>query len=381
MTDIDDLTKLRRHQDVLRELAHLATEQRPLEMLLNNFAVQVARAVEIQHVKILRYRPEYGDLLMAAGIGWQDGFVGHATFSIDLSSPGGSAFQTGQPVCVASLSQSGEFRISPLLEAHDIVSLANVPIQIDGAAWGVLEVDSEVPRDFSIDTQTFLLTAASILGAALRHMHAYGASEKRLGEQAVAAQRRDLQLVEVYHRVKNNFQGILSLIAHEQRKLGKDQQQCLKSVADGIIAMSLAHDQLALSQTKETVNLSNYLETLATRVQKPIPNLVVEVNAEDYDTTIDMAVPIGLILNELITNCVKHAFDETGGTVKVGLVRARLPGELKMIVSDNGRGIDATRPGGSGMKLINALARQVRGRVERESSDKGTRTTIYFPAR
>ena len=109
----DDLEKLRRHQQVLVELSHVASQKLPSENLLTHTVAQVARAVEVDHVKILRYRPETGDLIAEAGTGWRPGVVGHATFGADLASPPGLAFQTGQPVVIPNIDEADDFRISP----------------------------------------------------------------------------------------------------------------------------------------------------------------------------------------------------------------------------------------------------------------------------
>jgi len=384
MPQPDLLEKLRRHQDVLREIAFLVARKESFDGLLHAIIVQVARAVEIDHVKILRHRPEHGDLLMEAGVGWKDGYVGHATFALDLSSPGGGAFQTGQPIAIPNLLESTEFRQSPLLRDHNIVSVLNVPIMADGATWGVLEIDSTELCDFSLDTQDFLLTAGAILGTALQRETVERAHRATLSDAALMAQKRELQLLELHHRVKNNFQIIVSMIAYERRLADKAGQDVLTKLADNILGMALAHDQLAISRTKETLKLAHYLETLGLRIQKPIPGLIVEIKAEDYDVPVETAVPLGLIMNELITNSVKHAFGPEGGTVLVELGRAPNHGEVQMVVTDTGEnaGKSPALPAasGTGLTLIDALARQIRGRVERVGTLTGMHTSIFFPS-
>jgi two-component sensor histidine kinase len=90
-------------------------------------------------------------------------------------------------------------------------------------------------------------------------------------------------------------------------------------------------------------------------------------------------VPLGLILNEAVTNSVKHAFGEEGGRIGVKLTSGVGYGEAQLTVADNGGGIRNPRAGGSGQKLIAALARQIGGEIEQNSSDKGTTTSVTFP--
>jgi two-component system, sensor histidine kinase PdtaS len=92
-------------------------------------------------------------------------------------------------------------------------------------------------------------------------------------------------------------------------------------------------------------------------------------------------VPLGLILNEIATNSIKHAFGaDGGGKITVKLVAGIGYGEGLLCVADNGRGIKEHNPTGSGLRLIAALARQIGGMVNQDSSDQGTTTCLTFPA-
>jgi hypothetical protein len=94
------LDEVRRHVRIFIDLARVASESADEEGFLDQVVVQVARAVEIDHVKILRYRRREADLLIAAGFGWKEGVVRSATLSADLRSPPGRSFQTAQPVVI-----------------------------------------------------------------------------------------------------------------------------------------------------------------------------------------------------------------------------------------------------------------------------------------
>ena len=137
-----ELEKVRRHVRILVDLGRAAGETADLNRFLDQAVVQVARAVEIGHVKVLRYRRREADLLVAAGFGWKEGVVGSATLSADLRSPPGRSFQTAEPVYIRNFDEQQDFIISDLLRQHHIVSLVNVPVLTAGAAWGVLEIDS-----------------------------------------------------------------------------------------------------------------------------------------------------------------------------------------------------------------------------------------------
>ena len=103
------------------------------------------------------------------------------------------------------------------------------------------------------------------------------------------------------------------------------------------------------------------------------------MEADDVDLLIDRAVPLGLVLNEAVTNSAKHAFDGGTGAIAVRLVAGVGRGEARLSISDNGQGIDPSQPAGSGTRLIKSLAAQIGGQVEQESSKQGTTTTLQFP--
>ncbi|OBQ81564.1 hypothetical protein CK218_29600 [Mesorhizobium sp. WSM3879] len=377
-----ELAKLRRHVRILVDLGRVAGEQTPLGRFLDQACVQVARAVEIDHAKILRYRPRTADLFMEAGFGWKEGTVRNAVFSADLRSPPGRTYQTAEPLVIVdgtAAEQDGEYVFSDVLREHHIKSLANVPILIKGAAWGVLEVDSSVTRNFSEDTVDFMTAAAALIASAMRRPEV-DRSNLESTTALVQAQQREVLLREMQHRVKNNFQLILASIAIQKRRLERPEvHRALEHVANRVNAISLAHDQLAPGQDLRTVDVAGYLRALCASLQTQVEIATIEIAADEVELSIERAVPLGLILNEAAMNSVKHAFGAEGGRIVVKLESGIGYGEARLTVADNGRGIQNPRPGGSGQKLIQALARQMGGNVQQESSAAGTTITVIFP--
>jgi two-component sensor histidine kinase len=374
------LKKLRRHVRILVDIGRLAGEKVDLSRFLDQAVVQIARAVEINHVKVLQYRPRQSDLLVVAGIGWKEGVVRNAALSADLRSAPGRAFQTAEPVTIKNLNEQEEFVRSDFLKEHGIISLTNVPVLIDGAAWGVLEVDSTTPRDFSEDTSDFLTAAAAQIGTFVQHHNAQPDEGAHLIAAAAEAQKRQILLREMQHRVKNSFQLILSSISIQKRRYSAEEtQRALDHVASRISAISLAHDQLAPREDGKIVRLSDYIRALCTVIRQQAENIEVDVQSDELELSIDRAVPVGLILNETVTNSIKHAFGPEGGRIVVGLAGGVGYGEAILTVADNGRGMRTSSSNGSGLKLITSLAKQVGGAVEQESSSSGTTTSLRFP--
>jgi two-component system, sensor histidine kinase PdtaS len=375
-----DLAKLRRHVRILVDLGRLVGETLSLDRFLDQACMQVARAIEIDHVKVLRYRRRTADLFMEAGMGWKEGVVRSATFPSDLRSPPGRSYQTAEPLVIEDTGHAPDFVVSDVLKEHSIVSLANVPILIDGAAWGVLEVDSSTRRSFSQDTIEFMTAAASIIGPTVQRRMLDRAEAEATAVIAARTQARDVLLREMQHRVKNNFQLILASIEMQKRRFEEPEvRRVLDHVSNRINAISLAHDQLAPRQDIHAVDVASYLRALCTSIEAQVENVAVELEADEIELAIDRAVPLGLILNEAATNAVKHAFGSEGGRISVKLASGVGYGEARLTIADNGRGIVDPRPGGSGQKLIQALARQIGGEIEQASSNRGTSVSVTFP--
>jgi two-component sensor histidine kinase len=205
-------------------------------------------------------------------------------------------------------------------------------------------------------------------------------------EHAIAHEQLGMLLQELTHRVKNSLQIIAAMVGIEARSHKSGQgKAALERVSHRIDALGHLYSKLSKVDTIETVNAATYLDELCR-------DLIASVHKED-STSIelktdignellptDRAIPIGLIVNELVTNAVKYAFPgKTSGTVLVTL--KRLPGELRLTVADDGQGLDPRRAdSGLGGRLVEGFAQQLGGRVERESNGQGTPVRLILPS-
>jgi two-component sensor histidine kinase/putative methionine-R-sulfoxide reductase with GAF domain len=371
------------YQQVLASLGRAASEALPPQRLMHHVAAQVSRVTHIKRTKVLRYRPNHADLLMEAGVGWRKGLVGHATFGIDIASPAGRSVQTGRPVVVANLQTDPEFRTSEVLRDHGIVSLVNVPIFTESRTWGVLEVDSETERDFDEGDVTFLITVANILGIAIRHYETQQRALDEVAEFALERLRAETMRQELQHRVKNNFQTIISFLSIQRREASSPEaSDRLSNVINLVHTIALAHDQLAPEENAGQVEFSAYLSSLCLKLDPQQEEIMIKVvvgTGANLLLPLDRAVTAALIMNELVTNSLKYAFDHAGGTVTVSFSVDHDLDEASLIVADDGRGMDSAAEEGMGTKLVQAFAEQLHGRVIREAAAKGTLTRINFP--
>ena len=236
-----DPQKALSYQRALAVFTRIVDEPASVPGLLQNAAAQVARITHIKHVKILRYRPDRGDLLVEAGVGWKPGVVGHVSFGADRFSAPGRSMQTGAPVAVEDIANDPEFRYADVLREHSIMSVLNVPIFVDGTHWGVLEVDTVEKTTFVEFEVHSLAIFANILGVSLAKDAARIAAAKAASLISQSKSETEIMLRELQHRMKNNLQVIVSLLALQGREsASEDARARIGRVMDRVMAIGLA---------------------------------------------------------------------------------------------------------------------------------------------
>jgi len=211
---------------------------------------------------------------------------------------------------------------------------------------------------------------------------------KRAEDQLKASLReKEVMLLEIHHRVKNNLQIVSSLLNMQARNArDKDTIGILSESRDRIITMSLIHSQLYESKNLSEINMKGFMDKLLVQLFQisPVEDVKITpiVRAGDCSLPISIAVPVGLIVNELISNAFKHAFaDRKEGKIEVSLTASE-GGRINLTVSDDGVGlppgfdINTTRT--LGLHLVKILAEdQLQGNLE-VTSDMGTTFEIEF---
>lgn len=197
---------------------------------------------------------------------------------------------------------------------------------------------------------------------------------------------KEILLKEIHHRVKNNLLVVTSLLDLQAMQVSEDSVlKVLKESKNRVLSMALIHEKLYSSPDLSRVNFRDYLEslvnTLFTSYQARSSKIQHQVFAETIFLNIETANPCGLIVNELISNIVKHAFPEgESGRVEVRLSRND-ENTICLTVSDDGVGIpeeiDIHKTTSLGIQLVTLLSRQIRATVELKR-DGGTTFTISF---
>ncbi len=207
------------------------------------------------------------------------------------------------------------------------------------------------------------------------------------GKLAGLLNEKELLLKEVHHRVKNNLQVISSLL-NLQSEYIKDPEalQIFAESRNRVRSMALIHEKLYQSHDLARIDFADYLRSLTRNLQssfsKKSAAVHIGVEVDDLMLGVDAAVPCGLIVNELVTNCFKYAFPaDRAGEIQISMTRTATEG-LKLSVADNGVGfpkhVDFKNTDSLGMQIINTLAEQLDGTIHM-TNGTGTKFEICFP--
>jgi two-component sensor histidine kinase len=198
---------------------------------------------------------------------------------------------------------------------------------------------------------------------------------------------RDLLLQEAHHRVKNNLQVISSLISMQARAAGASaSRDALEECRTRVQTIALIHQKLNQSRNFARLPFSDYARDLARDIFEAACvspyRISLDLAVEPVALAVDKATPCGLLLNELITNALRHAFpDGRAGTVRVELAPAGAG--LRLSVSDDGiglpDGLDPTRSSSLGLQIVHTLVKQLHADLEVEVA-AGTCFRITVPA-
>ena len=204
---------------------------------------------------------------------------------------------------------------------------------------------------------------------------------------SVAAEKTVL-LKELNHRVKNNLQIIISLLnMHEQRIVAEEAKPVFKECIERIMGINSIHQSLFESTQPDFVDLSEYLPFLAKNLvgthKSDTSKIRIEITGERISIHNEKAMPLGMILNELIVNSLKHAFlSEQERLISLNLKNS--DGKIVLSYSDNGLGNrTAIRRGDSGslgMQIVNLLVKQLNGSIHFNTSSSGSIYKIELPA-
>lgn len=229
----------------------------------------------------------------------------------------------------------------------------------------------------------------TVAGKAVNLVRLSDISERKKAVEQIqrSLEEKETLLKEIHHRVKNNLQIISSLLRMQSRRSGDETTLMLfKESQDRVQSMALIHEQLYQSADIYEINFDNYIKSLTDSLFRSYgisqKDIVPNIEMNGIKLPLDTAIPCGLIINELVSNCLKYAFPEQKkGNIIISLEQSS-ENQLILAVKDTGVGIletlDWENNDSLGLRIVKNLVKQLKGNIFLEC-DRGTSFYMYFP--
>lgn len=216
-------------------------------------------------------------------------------------------------------------------------------------------------------------------------------AERQQAMQAieVSLREKEVLLKEIHHRVKNNLQVLSSLLSLQA---GSETDGAvllaLEDSQNRVRSMAMIHEKIYRSESLAAIDFGEYVRDLAGHLfdayDAVARSIFLRMNVDRVSLSIETAVPCGLLLNELLSNCFKHAFPHgQGGQISIDLHRSTVDDNAVLTVTDNGAGLpddfDISSCSTLGLRLVRILVDQIDGRLELLKRTTGTSFRIQFP--
>jgi PAS domain S-box-containing protein len=194
---------------------------------------------------------------------------------------------------------------------------------------------------------------------------------------------KELLLKEVHHRIKNNLSTVSSLLALQARSASPEAKISFEAAINRVNSMVLLYDKLQAGEQYDSISCKGYLEDIIETLKflfNDDADVRVETRVDDFNLTTKKLFPLGIIVNEIITNIMKYAFiGRESGKISISLVRSGNTATLS--IRDDGVGLpdgfDMSRSTGFGLMLVGILAEQMEGKFTMKN-DSGTRSVLVF---
>jgi len=363
-------------QRVLAEFGEVALNAEDLSAILNEACRLVGEALRTDLAKVVELLPDGKTMLVRAGVGWRPGVVNQMVISTHEGSPEGLTLKEGA-VISPDINREDRFSYHEFLRDHGVQAFVNVMI-LSGKGrppFGVLQVDSRLPREFKQSDIEFLRTYANLLGAAINRF-------RTVDELRAALRDKELLIHELNHRVKNTLATVQS-IALQTLRNAPTPEEARAGIEDRLRALALAHDVL----TRENWEAANLSEIVAQAVEPYRSRGEHRIHLRGSSARLPprMALALAMALQELVTNAVKHgALSNPAGEVRVLWEMSNDPSGYVLHMKwqeSGGPPIVENRPSrGFGTRLIERTVKQeLNGDVRIEFAPTGLVCEFHVP--
>ncbi len=364
---------------LLRTIMENIYQSFDLSRIFNLTLPEIRHTLHCDRVAIYKFNPDSSGTFIADSYAEGLETIVGQTCQVDTYSPQSYGVNLDNPhVLVVNDFCASTGQSLYLLEGLELKASLAGAIYVQNQLWGVLVIyEHRQTRNWQGWEVNLIQQIAIQLAMAIQRAELYHQLETELQEKNVL-------LKEVHHRVKNNLQIMSSLLRMQFRSAPPEVRSQLEDYQARIQAMALVHDQLYRDSNFSSINLQNYLNKLLNYLLQTFVSdatrIELQIDAHDLILPLETAIPLGLLTNELVSNCFKYAFPDRSGIVKVTLTKEEE--FLVLQVEDNGIGLppdfDIAESDSLGMQLVLTLVEQLEGTLQYQSGN-GTVFTLRFP--
>jgi two-component sensor histidine kinase len=229
--------ELLEQQRVLAEFGDLALKTEAIDAILHRACELVGRALGTDLAKLMELLPDGRTFRVRAGVGWRPGIVGEVTVTADEASPEGLTLKDGA-VISSTRDEENRFEYHDFMKEHGVKAFVNALVLSSKGRppYGVLQVDSRRPREFTQADVEFLRSYGNLLGSAIERLRV-------VDELRAAVKEKDLLIAELNHRVKNTLATVQS-IASQTLRNAPTMDHALSAIESRLVALSQVHNVL-----------------------------------------------------------------------------------------------------------------------------------------
>ena len=313
--------------------------------------------------KVLEIQTNNSELIVLGHFGLSDSTIGKSAGFVEPSNPAGRAIASARPVVDLDVRIRQKEKLPPILTEFGVVTSVNLPLLDRHGPYGILEIDFRDVHNVDAADMSFLASVASLLAECIEN---YKERSTLIAERDTKA----LLLREQQHRIRNNFQLIVSLLQqHSLRAPDVVTQKSFKDVERRVFAMASLFDHLlGLGEQSERVDIGMYLKTMTDAfpafygMQDANIDLEEEMDQGVF-VSLDACTAVGTVVNELVANAVEHAFAGSPGLISISLNKIP-PNKYRVRVLDNGCGFERGAHDRIGLRVSRRLIANLGGHLD-----------------
>lgn len=368
-----------RFQQILELTAQLGSEVTDLDALYSHILDYLGRTIELESASVQLLENDRLRIVAFRGF-LETELVKQLTFPLQEPFPNARVVLERRSIALDDIRDVAPHfgEEAARYQSGHIRSWLGVPMIVGETVVGMITVDRSEVNPFTPEDVQLVSTFAAHVAAAIKNAQLYRERDR-------AAATREYLLRELHHRVKNNMQLVSSILSLQGRTLTDERaREVLRELQIRVRSLGLVHEALHEAMEVGSIDLAQYIRSVVHSILNEYAlesPLRPSFETDSVNVGVDVSVPVGLILGEMVLNAVKHAYPEnSAGPLKIAL---RLSGcEAILLVADRGVGIpeqfELDSPESFGLRLITALAEQLNGTISVDRGD-GTSWELRFP--